>query len=63
MKWRNSLLTFALILACASARAQVPLVFRDVAEEVGLFPALSHIAGHGAAWGDVKADQRIVLKP
>lgn len=30
--------------------------FRDVGDERGLFPGLSGIRGHGAAWGDVNGD-------
>jgi hypothetical protein len=30
--------------------------FRDVAEEVGLWPDVSGIAGHGTGWGDVDGD-------
>ncbi len=32
------------------------LVFRDVAEEMGLFPAAAEIFGHGAGWGDADGD-------
>ena len=31
-------------------------IFRDVAEETGLWPSVSGIAGHGAGWGDVDGD-------
>lgn len=31
-------------------------VFRDVAEEVGLWPQVGGIAGHGTGWGDVDGD-------
>jgi hypothetical protein len=33
-----------------------PFVFRDVGDEVGLFPQFAGIRGHGAAWGDVDGD-------
>src|SRR5262245_32895041 len=38
-----------------------PFAFRDVAEEAGLFPHLTGIRGHGAAWGDVDGDGWIDL--
>ncbi|MEX0716564.1 MAG: CRTAC1 family protein [Planctomycetaceae bacterium] len=38
-----------------------PFVFRDVAEEAGLFPHAAGIRGHGAAWGDVDGDGWIDL--
>jgi hypothetical protein len=40
----------------APARADGPLVFRDVGDEAGLFPAVSKIAGHGVGWGDADGD-------
>src|ERR1700722_13654469 len=47
----------ALLAICATpARAEYPFVFRDVGDEVGAFPALAGIRGHGAAWGDVDGD-------
>src|SRR5262245_55254812 len=33
-----------------------PFLFRDVAEEAGLFPHLGGIQGHAAGWGDVDGD-------
>jgi hypothetical protein len=36
--------------------AAPPFVFRDVGDETGLFPHVSEIRGHGAAWGDVDGD-------
>ena len=49
--------TFALIvLTTLGAQAQTPLVFRDVGDESGLFPAVAKIAGHGVAWGDADGD-------
>jgi len=36
--------------------AKTAFVFRDVAEESGLWPAVGGIAGHGAGWGDVDGD-------
>ncbi len=38
-----------------------PFVFRDVAEEVGLMPAIGGIKGHGAGWGDYDGDGFIDL--
>ncbi len=38
-----------------------PFVFRDVAEQVGLMPAVSGVKGHGAAWGDYNGDGLIDL--
>jgi hypothetical protein len=61
----NSFLCGALILAGASAiqaqpkkeaRPKSSFVFRDVAEEAGLWPHVGGIAGHGAGWGDVDGD-------
>lgn len=36
-------------------------VFRNTAQEAGLFPALAGIQGHGAGWGDVDGDGRLDL--
>jgi hypothetical protein len=36
--------------------AEPPFRFRDVGQEVGLFPAAGAIAGHGAGWGDIDGD-------
>lgn len=48
---------FLLVTAAAlSGRAQSPFSFRDMGDEAGLFPAVSGIAGHGVAWGDVDGD-------
>ncbi len=33
-----------------------PFAFKDVGEEAGIFPHVSGIRGHGAAWGDVDGD-------
>src|SRR5262245_30153907 len=38
-----------------------PFAFRDVGDEVGLFPHIAGIKGHGAAWGDVDGDGWIDL--
>lgn len=43
-------------LPADDSRPAAPLVFRDVAEEVGVLPAASGIQGHGAGWGDVDGD-------
>src|SRR5262245_23227250 len=37
-------------------KPQYPFVFKDVGDDVGLFPHLASIRGHGAAWGDVDGD-------
>lgn len=36
--------------------AEAQFVFRDVGDEAGLFPHVSKIAGHSAAWGDIDGD-------
>lgn len=38
-----------------------PFIFRDVADEAGLFPHLANIRGHGAAWGDADGDGNLDL--
>jgi hypothetical protein len=43
------------------AAPKYPFVFKDVAEEAGLFPHLAGIRGHGAAWGDADGDGWIDL--
>ena len=56
--------SFAIILATVAVVPAQPqkgdgknsFVFRDVAEEAGLWPHVSGIAGHGAGWGDVDGD-------
>jgi len=55
---------FALTISCTVAAAggeQTKLVFRDVAEEMGLFPAAEAIFGHGAGWGDADGDGLVDL--
>ncbi len=48
-----------LLLALAgAARADDRFVFRDVGDELGLFPHVGGIAGHGVGWGDVDGDGR-----
>jgi hypothetical protein len=37
----------------AGKQSAYPFVFRDVGDEVGAFPHVGGIRGHGAAWGDV----------
>lgn len=45
-----------------TARAEKPVfVFRDQAQEAGLFPALTGIEGHSAGWGDADGDGQIDL--
>ena len=45
----------------STAPAEDAFVFRNTAKDVGLFPALEGIQGHGAAWGDVDGDGWIDL--
>lgn len=40
----------------AGRAADYPFVFKDVGDEAGIFPHLSGIRGHAAAWGDVDGD-------
>src|SRR5947207_12632312 len=50
----RALFLFAIVaLVPTSAHAEYPFVFRDVGDEVGAFPDLGGIRGHGAAWGDI----------
>src|SRR5262245_43257033 len=60
MKYSFPLLLAAVISLPAQAQKAGPpksaFVFRDVTEETGLWPAVSGIAGHGTAWGDVDGD-------
>ena len=58
---RTTLVLSACLLSFFPADAAPPFVFRDVAEESGLFPHLTGIAGHGAAWGDIDNDGWIDL--
>ncbi len=46
----------AFLAAGSIAIAAEPLVFRDVAAQRGLMPALAGINGHGAGWGDLDGD-------
>lgn len=48
-------------LAGEPVRPAPGFVFRDVAEQHGLFPALAGIQGHAAGWGDVDGDGSIDL--
>ncbi len=43
-------------MAGLTAAAAADFVFRDAADDAGLFPHLAGIQGHGAAWGDVDGD-------
>lgn len=57
---------FVLVLSLASASStfaseNTKLVFRDVATEMGLFPAAEAIFGHGAGWGDADGDGKVDL--
>jgi len=45
-----------LLLLVDTSRADSNYTFRDTGEEMGLFPEISGIAGHGAAWGDIDGD-------
>lgn len=58
---RTTLVLFVCLISTTSAFAAPPFVFRDVGEEAGLFPHLTGIAGHGAAWGDIDSDGWIDL--
>lgn len=42
--------------ATAAAAREDLFIFRDVGEERGLFPAVTAIRGHAAAWGDADGD-------
>ncbi|MSR53213.1 MAG: CRTAC1 family protein [Gemmataceae bacterium] len=53
---RRTLVLFVCLVSSIPVLAAPPFVFRDVGEEAGLFPALTGIAGHGAAWGDIDND-------
>ena len=48
------------IVQVATAQ-QCPFVFRDVGDQVGLYPHVAGIRGHGAGWGDVDGDGWIDL--
>jgi hypothetical protein len=50
--------SLALGFALAANGEPTPLLFRDVAEQVGLFPHLAGLRGHGAAAGDADGDGR-----
>ena len=50
-----------IVCPAAMAGEQTQLVFRDVAEEMGLFPAAEGIFGHGAGWGDADGDGMVDL--
>lgn len=45
-----------LLLTGTMNLAEAQFVFRDVGDEAGLFPHVSKIAGHSAAWGDIDGD-------
>ena len=53
---RTTLVLVVSFLFLVPAFAAPPFVFRDVGEEAGIFPHLTGIAGHGAAWGDIDND-------
>lgn len=48
-----ALLVIGLTLPAVDAAPPNAFVFRDVGDEVGLFPDVAGIAGHGVGWGDV----------
>ncbi len=56
--WREAWSVPILVLVLCTQRVQgeYPFVFTDATEAAGLWPAVGHIAGHGAIWGDVDAD-------
>src|SRR5207237_1211503 len=45
-----------LLPGAAAPPPQTQFTFRDVGDEVGLYPDVAGIAGHAAAWGDVDGD-------
>lgn len=47
---------FATTVDSAEPQTKSAFAFRDVGEELGLFPALTGIYGHGAGWGDADGD-------
>lgn len=52
-----SLTLLCVALAIPALAAEKPVfVFRDQAQEAGLFPALDGIEGHSAGWGDADGD-------
>ena len=56
---RCSLSCVVFLLAVAvplHAQSKPAFLFRDVAEEAGLWPHVGGIAGHGTGWGDVDGD-------
>lgn len=58
---RPTLIAVALLAGLAAADppgkpSAYPFAFKDVGEEAGLFPHLTGIRGHGAAWGDIDGD-------
>ena len=55
---RSTLSVVALALTAPAPAADPVFVFRDVAAEAGLSPALAGARGHGAAWGDADGDGR-----
>ncbi|MEX2138015.1 MAG: CRTAC1 family protein [Pirellulales bacterium] len=60
--WRLAVATFALLATLGAATSAAhPFVFRDVGDELGLFPHVAGIHGHGAAWGDADGDGWIDL--
>lgn len=58
---KKIVLAWALWPGAMAAAADAPLVFRDVAGDVGLRAALKGMMGHASAWGDVDADGRLDL--
>jgi len=60
--WLSGAALVALLGIVGAATAQdYPFVFRDVGDKAGLFPHVSGIKGHGAAWGDIDGDGWIDL--
>jgi hypothetical protein len=60
--WSSGAALVALLGIVGAATAQdYPFVFRDVGDKAGLFPHVSGIKGHGAAWGDIDGDGWIDL--
>lgn len=49
------------VAVAADKPAAEPFTFTDVGREMGLFPALEGIFGHGAGWGDADGDGLVDL--
>jgi hypothetical protein len=61
MRTRTAALIGAILIAFTSGAstgraADYPFVFKDVGDDVGVFPHVAGIRGHAAAWGDADGD-------